>query len=178
MSPEGFVHFFIWNRRMAWRKNHYRFLPLATQEYFPAARLPSIHCHTACQNAGMPSAMLGDDRQMTSLTQLLRRPGQMARKKWRQDDVKKIVQKVSYANKRNKMSQNPTFLLQDLDSCRFEPKRRFWAAFQFSGTRNKWMYYSHPLVYFHTFHSLSHHATTTMFSIYSVSIQRLSNTTV
>ena len=25
--------------------------------------------------------------------------------------------------------------------CRFDPKRKFWAAFRFSGTRDKWMYY-------------------------------------
>ena len=38
-------------------------------------------------------------------------------------------------------SQNHTSLLQLLYCCRFEPKRLFWAAFQFSGTRNKWMYH-------------------------------------
>ena len=117
------------------------FLPSATQEQVAAARLPSAHCHTACRNAGMLSAMLGGDRQMTSLTQLLRRPVEMARKKWRQDDVM-IAQKVSRASKRNKTGQNHTSLLQELDCCRFEPKRRFWSAFQFPGTRNKWMYYS------------------------------------
>ena len=31
---------------------------------------------------------------------------------------------------------------KELDCCRFEPKRRFWSAFQFPGTHNKWMYYS------------------------------------
>ena len=59
---------------MACRKNCCRFLPSASQQQAPAARLPSMHCHTACRNAGMPSAMLAGDRQMTSLTQLLRRP--------------------------------------------------------------------------------------------------------
>ena len=54
--------FYIWNHRMACRKNCCRFLPSATQEQVPAARLPSTHCHTACRNAGMPSAMLGGDR--------------------------------------------------------------------------------------------------------------------
>ena len=53
-----------------------------------------------------------------------------------------IAQKVSRASKRNKTGQNHTPLLQELDCCRFEPKRRFWSAFQFPGTRNKWMYYS------------------------------------
>ena len=43
--------------------------------------------------------------------------------------------------KRHKTSQNHTSLLQELDCCRFEPKRRFWAAFRLPGTRNKWMYY-------------------------------------
>ena len=51
-----------------------RFLPSATEEQVAAARLPSTHCHTGCRNAGMLSAMLGGDRKMTSLTQLLRRP--------------------------------------------------------------------------------------------------------
>ena len=55
-------------------------IPSATQEQVAAARLPSTHCHTACRNAGMLSAMLGGDRQMTFLTQLLRRPVEMARK--------------------------------------------------------------------------------------------------
>ena len=58
-------------------------LPISTLSYSrtgPAARLPSTHCHTACRNSGMPSGMLRGDRQMTSFTQLLRRPGQMARK--------------------------------------------------------------------------------------------------
>ena len=80
MSLGGFVHFYIWNRPMACRKNCCRFLPSATQEQVAGARLPSTHCHTACRNAGMLSAMLGGDRQMTSLTQLLRRPVEMARK--------------------------------------------------------------------------------------------------
>ena len=80
MSLEGFVHFYIWNHRMACRKNCCRFLPSATQEQVTAARLPSTHCHTACRNAGMLSAMLGGDRQMTSLTQLLGRPVEIARK--------------------------------------------------------------------------------------------------
>ena len=65
----------------------------------------------------------------------------MARKKWRQDDVT-IAHKVSRASKRNKTSQNHTSLLQELDCCQFVPKRRFWSAFQFPGTRNKWRYYS------------------------------------
>ena len=87
MSVEGknitwrFCQFFyILNRQMACRKYCCRFLPSAIQEQAPAARLPSTHCRTACRNAGMPSAMLGGDRQMTSLTQLLDMPGQMARK--------------------------------------------------------------------------------------------------
>ena len=80
MSLGGFVHFYIWNGPMAFRKNCCRFLPSATQERVAAARLPSTHCHTAFRNAGMPSAMLVGDRQMTSLTQLLRRPVEMARK--------------------------------------------------------------------------------------------------
>ena len=80
MSLEGVVHSFIWNRGMACRKNRCRFLPSATQEQFPAARLPSTHCHTAFRNAGMPSAMLGGDRQIMSLEQLLRRSSQVARK--------------------------------------------------------------------------------------------------
>ena len=80
MSLGGFVHFYIWNRPMAFWKNCYRFLPSATQEQVAAARVPSTHCHTACRNAGMPSAMLGGDRQMTSLTQLLRRPVEKVRK--------------------------------------------------------------------------------------------------
>ena len=61
MSLGGFVHFYIWNRRMACRKNCCRFLPSATQEQVPAARLLSTHCHKACQKAGMPSAVLGGD---------------------------------------------------------------------------------------------------------------------
>ena len=60
---------------------------------------------------------------------------------WRHDRAK-----VSRASKRNKTGQNHTSLLQELDCCRFEPKRRFWSAFQFPGTRNKWMYYSRLLV--------------------------------
>ena len=66
MSLGGFVHFYIWNRPMACRKNCSGFLPSATQEQVAAARLPSTHCHTACRNADMPSAMPGGDRQMTS----------------------------------------------------------------------------------------------------------------
>ena len=81
----------------------WRFLPSATQEQVPAALLPSTHCHTACRNPGMPSTMLGGDRQMTSLTQLLRRPGQMAQKQWRQDDVT-FAQNILLANERNKTS--------------------------------------------------------------------------
>ena len=69
MSLGGFVHFYIWNRRIVCRKSCCRFLPSATHEQVPAARLPSTHCHTACRNAGMPSANVGGDRQMTSLTQ-------------------------------------------------------------------------------------------------------------
>ena len=61
-------------------KNCCRFLPSVTQEQVAAARLPSTHRHTAFRNAGMPSAMLEGDRKMTSLTQLLRRPVEMARK--------------------------------------------------------------------------------------------------
>ena len=72
MALGGFVHFYIWNRRMARQKNYCRFLPSATQEQVPVARLPSTHCHTACRNAGMPSAMLGGDRQIISFKQLLR----------------------------------------------------------------------------------------------------------
>ena len=52
----------------------------ATQERVAAARLPSAHCHTAFRNAGMTSAMLVGDRQMTSLTQLLRRPVEIGQK--------------------------------------------------------------------------------------------------
>ena len=59
MSLRGFVHFYIWNRPMACRKNCCRFLPSATQEQVAAARQPSTHCHIACRNAGMLSAMLG-----------------------------------------------------------------------------------------------------------------------
>ena len=80
MSLGGFVHFYIWNRPMTCRKNCCGFLASATQEQVAAARLPSTQCQTACRNADMPSAMLGGDRQMTSLTQLLRRPVEMARK--------------------------------------------------------------------------------------------------
>ena len=43
---------------------------------------------------------------------------------------------------RGKTNQNHTPPLQLLDCFRFDPKRRIWAAFQFPGTRNKWMYYS------------------------------------
>ena len=61
-----------------------KLLPISTlsytQEQVDAARLPSTHCYTACRNAGMLSALLGDNRQMTFLTQLLRRPIEMARK--------------------------------------------------------------------------------------------------
>ena len=50
--------------------------------------------------------------------------------------------KVSHASKQNETSQNHNSLLQELDCCRFEPERRFWSAFQFPGTRNKWMHYN------------------------------------
>ena len=77
MSLGGFVHFLHLESSDGVSENCCRFQPSATQEQVPAARLPSTHCHTACRNAGMPSAMLGGDRQMTSQMQLLRRPGQM-----------------------------------------------------------------------------------------------------
>ena len=119
---------------MACRKNCCRFLriPSATQEQVPVARLPSTHCHTACRNAGMPSAMLGGDKLMTSFTQLLSRPVKWGEKKWRQDDFT-IAQKVSRASKRNKTSQNHTSLLQELDCCRFVPKDDFDQLFNFQG---------------------------------------------
>ena len=53
--------------------------------------------------------------------------------KWRENGVKIMAPRWRL---------NPTSLLQELDRCRFEPKRQFWSAFQFPGTRNKWMYYS------------------------------------
>ena len=66
--------------------------------------------------------------------------------KWRENNGAKMTsrsrQKFPRANERGKTSQNHTPPLQLLDRCRFDPKRRFWAAFQFPGTRNKWMYYS------------------------------------
>ena len=80
MSLGGFVHLNIWNRRIVYRKNCCRFLPSANREQVPAAGLPSTHCHTAGRNAGLPSAMLSGDRQMTSLMQLLDMTGKMARK--------------------------------------------------------------------------------------------------
>ena len=64
--------------------------------------------------------------------------------KWREDNGAKMMsrsrQKFPRANKRGKTSQNDTPPLQLLDRCRFDPNRRFWAAFLFPGTRNKWMY--------------------------------------
>ena len=44
-----------------------KFQDYSTQKHFAAARLPFTHCHTACRNVGMPSAMLGDDGQKTQL---------------------------------------------------------------------------------------------------------------
>ena len=65
--------------------------------------------------------------------------------KWRENNGVKMTswsrKKFPRASKRNKTSQNHTSLLQELDCCLFEPKRRFWSAFQFPGTRNKWMYF-------------------------------------
>ena len=123
------IFFFIWNRRMMCRMNRCRFLPSASQEQFPAACLPSMHCHTACQIAGMPSAMLRGARQMTSLTQLFHRPSQMARNNWAKmtsRSRKTFPVRIS----KQKESKSHTSLLQDLDCCpAIEPTRRFWATF-------------------------------------------------
>ena len=49
--------------------------------------------------------------------------------KWRENNGAKMTsqsrKKNSRASKRNKTSQHHTSLLQELDCCRFEPKRRF-----------------------------------------------------
>ena len=78
-----------------------------------------------------------DDISHAAFTQARRNGAKIMAPRWRHDRAK-----VSRASKRNKTSQNHTSLLQELDCCRFEPKGRFWSAFQFSGTRSKWMYYS------------------------------------
>ena len=65
-------------------------------------------------------------------------PAKWREKYWLQSDVT-FAPKISRAKERGKTSQNHTPPLQLLDRCRFDPKRRFWAAFQFPGTRNKWM---------------------------------------
>ena len=58
--------------------------------------------------------------------------------KWRENNRAKMTSRSRKmlpvrVLKRNKTSQNHTSLLQELDCCRFEPKRRFWSAFQFQG---------------------------------------------
>ena len=110
-----------------------RFLPSANQEQVSAARLPSTHCHTACRNAGMPSAMLGGDRQMTSLTQLLDRPGQMARKngaKMTSRSHKKFPEQVS-ETERVKITL-PCF--KSLTAADLSSKDDFDQVFNFQGT--------------------------------------------
>ena len=132
MSLGGFVHFNIWNRRMACRKNCCRFLPSATQEQVHVARLRSTHCHTACRNACMPSAMLRGDRQMTSFTQLLSRPGQMPRKngaKMTSRSRKKFPVRVS-ETKRVKITLPYFKSLTAVDLC---PKDDFDQLFNFQG---------------------------------------------
>ena len=66
--------------------------------------------------------------------------------KWRENNGAKMT---SWSRKKFPVRVSETkrvkitlSLLQDLDCCRFEPKKRFWSDFQFLGTRNKWMYYS------------------------------------
>ena len=131
MSLGGFVHFHIWNRRIACRKSCCRFLPSATQEQVPASRLPSTHCHTAYRNAGMPSAMLGSDRQMTSLTQLIRRPGQMVGK-YCLDDVT-IEQKVPVRVSETKQVKITQACFKSLTAADLSPKDDFDQLFNFQG---------------------------------------------
>ena len=83
------------------------------------------------------------DRQMTSLTQLLRSPGQMPGAKIMAPNWRHVRDKTFPCEWASKTSQNHTPSLQLLDCCWFDPKeKRKRAAFQFSRTRNKWMYYN------------------------------------
>ena len=141
MSLGGFVHFYILESSDCVSEE---LLPISTLSYSrtgscsPSAFYALSYSLSKCWHAFYHArGWQTNDLSHAAFTQA--RP-LMARKNWRPNDVT-IAQTVSRASKRNKTSQNHTSLLQELDCSRFEPKRRFWSAFQFPGTRNKWMYY-------------------------------------
>ena len=129
MSLGGFVHFYIWNRRIACRKNCCRFLPSATQEQVAAARLllriatqPVEKLHAFCHARGWQT----NDMSHPAFTQARWNGAKIMAPRWRHDR-EKIPVRVSETKRVN--ITLPCF--KSLTAADLSPKDDFDQLFNF-----------------------------------------------